>query len=104
MITRREDLQVGDIVTVKGFVKMYNTTQGDIDYNAVLDEFPVYGWQPTNNNVSIVVNQKESNEVFTITFPKKGAAPMIIAVEPELKWMSERVSVPKEWFYTPKLD
>ena len=84
--------------------KMYNTTQGDIDYNAVLDEFPVYGWQPTNNNVSIVVNQKESNEVFTITFPKKGAAPMIIAVEPELKWMSERVSVPKEWFYTPKLD
>jgi hypothetical protein len=80
--------------------KMYNTTQGDIDYNAVLDEFPVYGWQPTNNNVSIVVNQKESNEVFTITFPKKGAAPMIIAVEPELKWMSERVSVPKAWFYT----
>ena len=80
--------------------KMYNTTQGDIDYNAVLDEFPVYGWQPTNNNVSIVVNQKESNEVFTITFPKKGAAPMIIAVEPELKWMSERVSVPKSWFYT----
>jgi len=80
--------------------KMYNTTQGDIDYNAVLDEFPVYGWQPTNNNVSIVVNQKESNEVFTITFPKKGAAPMIIAVEPEVKWMSERVSVPKSWFYT----
>jgi hypothetical protein len=80
--------------------KMYNTKQGDIDYNAVLVEFPVYGWSPTNNNVSIVVNQNKSNEVFTITFPKKGSAPMIIAVEPELKWMSEQVSVPKSWFYT----
>lgn len=80
--------------------KMYNTKQGDIDYNAALVEFPVYGWSPTNNNVSIVVNQNKSNEVFTITFPKKGSAPMIIAVEPELKWMSEQVSVPKSWFYT----
>lgn len=80
--------------------KMYNTKQGDIDYNAVLVEFPVYGWSPTNNNVSIVVNQNKSNEVFTITFPKMGAAPMIIAVEPEVKWMDERVSVPKSWFYT----
>ena len=79
--------------------KMYNT-EGAINYDAVLDEFPVYGWQPTNNNVSIVVNQNKSNEVFTIQFPKKGAAPMIIAVEPEVKWMSERVSVPKSWFYT----
>ena len=79
--------------------KMFNTEKS-IDYDAVLDEFPVYGWAPTNNNISIVVNQKESGEVFNITFPKTGAAPMIIAVEPEVKWMNERVSVPKDWFYT----
>lgn len=96
-------LKIGDTEWTKSSkldaAKMYNT-QGDIDYNAVLDEFPVSGWSPSSNNISIVVNQKESGEVFTITFPKKGAAPMIIAVEPELKWMSERVSVPKAWFYT----
>ena len=82
--------------------KMYNT-QGTIDYNAVLDEFPVSGWSPSKNNISVVVNQEESGQVFTITFPKVGAAPMIIAVEPELKWMSERVSVPKAWFYSPEV-
>ena len=82
--------------------KMYNTEKS-IDYDAVLDEFPVYNWSPTNNNVSIVVNQQNSTEVYNITFPKKGTAPMIIAVEPEVKWMNERVSVPKEWFYTPVL-
>ena len=68
--------------------KMYNTEKS-IDYDAVLDEFPVYGWSPTNNNVSIVVNQQNSTEVYNITFPKKGTAPMIIAVEPEVKWMNE---------------
>ena len=79
--------------------KMFNTEKS-IDYDAVLDEFPVYGWAPTNNNISVTVNQKNSTEVFNITFPKTGAAPMIIAVEPEVKWMNERVSVPKDWFYT----
>jgi len=37
--------------------------------------------------------------VFTVTFPKKGTAPMIIAFDPTQKWMKEYVSVPKAWFY-----
>ena len=42
--------------------------------------------------------QKES---YTITFPKAGTAPMIIAVDPTQKWMQEQKSVPASWFYLP---
>ena len=36
----------------------------------------------------------------TITFPKKGEAPMIIAVDATTPWMDEKVSVPTGWFFT----
>ena len=76
---------------------MYNT-QGTIDYDAVLAEFEVTGWIARDNNISVTVTEK-SGDVFTITFPKAGTAPMIIAVDPTQNWMKERVSVPKSWFY-----
>ena len=78
---------------------MYNT-QGAIDYDLVLAEFEVTGWDPVANNVSIKVDGK-NGEVYTITFPKAGTAPMIIAVDPSQKWMPERESVPSSWFYLP---
>ena len=60
-----------------------------------LAKFPVEGWKPEENNVSVtVVGQGGSNDVKTIKFPKKGEAPMMIAVDPETDWMSERQSVP----------
>ena len=76
---------------------MYNT-QGTIDYNKVLAEFEVTGWNPVSNNISIKVNGNDG-KVFEITFPKAGTAPMIIAVDPSQQWMPERVSVPSSWFY-----
>jgi hypothetical protein len=39
--------------------------------------------------------------VKTITFPKKGTAPMMLAVDPDVKWMKERVSIPTSWFTVP---
>ena len=78
---------------------MYNT-QGTIDYDKVLAEFEVAGWSAAANNVSIKVNGK-NGEVYNITFPKAGTAPMIIAVDPTQKWMPEKESVPSTWFYLP---
>jgi hypothetical protein len=78
---------------------MYNT-QGTIDYDKVLAEFEVTGWSAAANNVSIKVNGK-NGEVYNITFPKAGTAPMIIAVDPTQKWMQEQKSVPSTWFYLP---
>jgi len=76
---------------------MYNT-QGTIDYDKVLAEFEVTGWNASDNNISVTVTEKSGN-VVNITFPKKGTAPMIIAVDPTQKWMNERQSVPDTWFY-----
>jgi hypothetical protein len=78
---------------------MYNT-QGSVDYNKVLAEFEVQGWNSSSNNISIKVNGTDG-KVFNITFPKAGEAPMIIAVDPSQDWMKERVSVPGTWFYLP---
>jgi hypothetical protein len=78
---------------------MYNT-QGTIDYDKVLAEFDVEDWNPQSNNVAIKVNGKDG-KLFTITFPKAGTAPMIIAVDPTQRWMGERKSVPSTWFYRP---
>ena len=96
------ELKIGDTIWKKSdseyvVTTMYNT-QGTIDYDKELAVFEVSGWNAGANNISVTVTEK-SGDVFTITFPKKGTAPMIIAVDPTQKWMGERVSVPKEWFY-----
>lgn len=96
------ELQIGDTKWKKseseyGVTTMYNT-QGTIDYDKVLAEFEVTGWNASDNNISVTVTEK-SGRVFNITFPKEGTAPMIIAVDPTQKWMGERVSVPSTWFY-----
>ena len=95
------ELYVGNTKWVKsqaGFdvSTMYNS-QGTIDFDKVLAEFDVDGYDPSLNNVNLRVNGKDG-KVFTITFPRAGEAPMIIAVEPTQKWMGERVCVPRSWF------
>lgn len=99
------ELVVGETVWTKsgaGFNvgSMYNT-QGNIDFNKVLAEFEVKGWDSAKNNVSIRVNGKDG-QIFAVTFPKAGEAPMIIAVDASQDWMKERESVPSTWFYEPK--
>ena len=97
------DLKIGDTTWKKSkseytVTTMYNT-EGTIDYDKVLAEFEVTGWNANDNNISVTVTEKSGN-VYEIKFPKKGTAPMIIAVDPTQKWMGERKSVPGTWFYT----
>jgi len=69
-------------------------------------EFTVTGWNPENHNVSVAVQQKNSNGMYynTVPFPKEGEAPMIIATNTNLQWMKERVSIPAEWFIDNRTD
>ena len=87
----------------KNATEMWNTGWGgaSINYTAVLGEpFKVEGFKPDKNNVSVeVVDKGNSGKVKTITFPKKGEAPMMLAVDASVNWMNERVSVPDTWFY-----
>jgi hypothetical protein len=92
--------------SVEGVAKGYAVTDmvntKPIDFNYIVDEFPVSGWNPATNNISITVKD-ESNGVLTeadIPFPKAGEVPMIIAVYPLLvDWMLERQSIPDNFFY-----
>ena len=63
----------------------------------------VTGWRGRNGaqSGSIEVESKNSEGVFKVQFPKAGEAPMIIAVDPSQGWMTERQSVPADWFYIP---
>ena len=52
-------------------------------------------WNPATNNIKVIVeNRGASGTVQTITFPKAGEAPMMIAVDENVEWMKERQSVP----------
>ena len=83
---------------------MYNTQSG-FDYNKVLAKFTVTGWSPDNNNISVeVVKNVETSVdndhiIYTIPFPKKGAIPMIVAVDAteSWSWMNERQGIPDLW-------
>lgn len=80
--------------------KMYNSFEPDV--NAVLHEYTVTGWNPNTNNISVKVLDGTSGGVRTITFPKEGVVPVIIAVDPDVKWMNESVSIPSSWFTIPE--
>lgn len=80
---------------------MYNT-QGTIDYDKVLAEFPVTGWNPDTNNITVKVkNSVSGNVIIEIPFPKKGEVPMIVAFPVVTNWQSERVSLPDDWYTIP---
>ncbi len=77
--------------------QMYNTTS--IDKDVVLAEFEVTGYDPAANNVSVsVAGNGQSGAVMNVTFPKRGEAPMMIAVDDSEDWMGERVSIPADWW------
>ena len=85
--------------------QMYNTGWGNstiyrTGMESELAKFDVTGWNPDKNNVSVTVVGKGPNDgVKTITFPKQGEAPLMIAVDKDVNWMTERSSVPSSWWY-----
>ena len=101
-------MQIGNTTWTKSakfpnYQEMLNTGwQGSaISYGAELDKFEVSGYDPSINNISVTVQGRGGSEdVMVITFPKKGKAPMIIALDASNNWMDERSSVPTGWFTT----
>ena len=86
--------------------QMYNTGWGGSTIfrsgkESELAKFDVTGWVYDDNNISVTVVGKGPNDdgVKTIKFPKKGEAPMMIAVDKKQEWMTERSSVPSSWWY-----
>jgi len=77
---------------------MVNTKPGEIDYTKVLATFSIPNWDPSQNNISITIQEATYNQIYTIQFPHVGAIPMIVAVSPEVLWMTERSSVPGSWW------
>ena len=75
---------------------MYNT-EGTIDYSKILAEFEVNDYDYDANNITFRANGKDGR-MYTVSFPKTGEAPMMIAVDPSTKWMTERTSIPSSWF------
>ena len=75
---------------------MYNT-QGTIDYTKALAEFEVTGYNYDANNITFRANGKDG-KMYAIGFPKAGEAPMMIAVDQTVNWMTERTSIPSSWF------
>ena len=69
---------------------------------SVLARFDIEGndWNPATNNIRVIVEDHgASGTVQTITFPKAGEAPMMIAVETTQNWMTEKNGVPSSWWY-----
>ena len=112
------DLNIGSTATWKKSDKlnvssMLNTGWGNttIDYNKVLDKFDVTGWDKDANNIELLVYLPDGSQQYAgevkIQFPRKGAAPKMIAVDATEKWnwMKERQSVPggtgseNDWWY-----
>lgn len=90
---------------VAEITKMYNTINPI--YELVLAEFTVSGWVPADNNIKVFVT-KENNSVsesgsviIDIPFPRTGAVPMIIAVDPLTYWNNEWVELDKKWWDYP---
>lgn len=71
--------------------------EGAMDVNPDA-EYTIQGWEPDKNNISVTVKGAQNGEIHTVGFPENGEIPMIIAVDPTVNWMEERVSITKEWF------
>lgn len=79
---------------------MYNTENPQWDDN--LAEFPVSGWDPSTNNITVTANSVVNDGVIlSIPFPRVGDVPMILAFDTFVDWMKEKVSLPKDWWQTP---
>ena len=103
-------LKIGDTQwtkSVDGVAAGYNTstmynTQNTVVWDKVLAEFPVTGWNPETNNISVFMKSIVSDDVIIeLPFPKAGEVPMIIAFDTLVDWQKERVSLPEDWWVVP---
>lgn len=80
--------------------KMYNTEAPN--YELVLAEFAVSGWDFVANNISVSVESNDNQSIIqVIPFPRDGDAPMIVAFDPiTTHWNVERDPFDSE-FYKP---
>jgi len=77
----------------------------------------ITGWNRTTNNISIkvadnpknsilltkkfgtqVIDEDTDKHIYTIDFPQDGEAPLIIAVDQTINWMSEYQHIPEKWW------
>lgn len=75
---------------------MYNTAPPTEEW--ILAEFPVTGWDPEDNNVTVTVFTNGQNGTFypmPVNFPEKGEIPMMVAVNVTKTWMYEKKSIEK---------
>lgn len=109
VITNTENVKTEQKATIRhlGGTLPFRLTIGDTtleEMQGALNENPdkeysIQGWQPEQNNISVAVRgMQNDDEVYTVSFPADGEAPMIIAVDPTVNWMEERVKITKEWF------
>lgn len=78
----------------------FDEMEGQLDVDVNISK-TVTGWDPETNNVFINVRGTDG-AYYTVKFPKRGEAPMIVAFDPSQNWMPERKSVPRDWFYIPE--
>lgn len=86
---------------------MYNTEKNNINYDKVMWEGTVSGWNPSTNNVSFTVYNKNSpgngssdgvgTSSYNVVFPGLGEVPYIIAFDPSKEWRDERHPICKDW-------
>lgn len=72
--------------------------QGELDKNPEGLNYTITGWNPAENNIKVVVRNVNNDGVKTVSFPKIGEVPMIIATDKNVEWMSERVAIPERWW------
>ena len=73
---------------------MYNTAPPTEEW--ILAEFPVKGWDPEDNNVTVTVYTNGQNGTFfpmKVEFPEVGEYPMMVAVNVTKMWMYEQTSI-----------
>lgn len=86
-------LKIGD--------KVFDEMEGQMDVNPD-KEYEITGWEPDKNNISVAVKDLNNGDIHKLNFPGIGEAPMIIAVDTDVDWMEERVSITQEWFESIK--
>ena len=83
-----DDLQVGDEVTVKGTVKMYNTTP-EFDKNSIITSFNRENAEPSINadDVTLAYDATSGSFEFSIVNPVEGYN--VTVATPDVDWISD---------------
>lgn len=82
----------------------FNLKIGDTEFGLrdgemrdLYEEHEIFGWDPKTNNISVKVRNLTGDQIL-VDFPEAGSVPMILAVDPDVMWMDERVPISREWF------